>query len=257
MELTKEQKYKKGLQIGAILLVGFLVAPFIFMAIGGLIGLGIAALIGGIMFAVMPAVTERLTQLKFQALKGVISRAPVETLQQRAKERWEELAVQRNTLHEQAAALAEYKNKAVKFNKDFPEDAPQVNEQLAGYEKLFAYRVDMFKQAKAETEKFMKVVERAEAIYEMALADAKLGKSFNKGKDFMAIFREKTAFDAIDKANSMALANLKMALVDDDFATKVVENQATPQHAISYDAAGRPVLGNILNVEAIQVPTSR
>jgi hypothetical protein len=252
VQMTQE-KYKKLMQIGIVGAVCLLVAPIIFGVVKGMIGLAVAALVGGTILALMPAVTERLAQLKFQALKGVISRAPVDTLNKRGQERWDELNVQRQTLHEQAAALAEFKQKATKFNRDFPEEAPQINEQLQGYEQLFAYRVDMFKQAKLETEKFMKVVEKAEAIYEMAMADAKLGKSFNKGKDFMAIYREKTAFDAIDKANSMALANLKMALVDDDFASKAVEAAPTSQHAITYDATGRPMLGNILNVDALRV----
>jgi hypothetical protein len=248
-----QEKFKKLTQVGIVGLVALVVSPIIFMVIKGLVGLAIAGVVGAVLLALMPAFTEKMAQLKFQALKGVISRAPVESLHQRAKERWDELTQQRNTLHEQAASLAEFKKKAEKFNKDYPEEAPQVNEQLAGYEKLFTYRVELFKGAKLETEKFMKVVEKAEAIYEMAVADAKLGKSFNKGKDFMAIYREKTAFDAIDKANSQALANLRMALIDDEFAAKQGETQ--PVHAVTYDKGNHVVLGDILNVQAIPVRT--
>jgi hypothetical protein len=252
-----QEKFKKLTQYGVMGLVALVVSPIIFMVIKGIVGLAIAGVIGAVLIALMPAFSEKMAQLKFQALKGVVSRAPVESLHQRAKERRDELTTQRNTLQEQAAALAEFKNKAQKFNRDFPEEAPAINEQLAGYEKLFAYRVDMFKEAKVETDRFMKVVEKAEAIYEMAVIDAKLGKSFNKGKDFMSIYREKTAFDAIDKANSMALANLKMALVDDEFASKKVEAQTTAQHAITYDPAGNPILGNILDVRSIEIPVAR
>jgi ABC-type multidrug transport system fused ATPase/permease subunit len=250
MPMTQE-KYKKLLQWGTVGLVALIVSPIIFSVVKGLIGLAIAALVGGVIFALMPAVTEKLAQLKFQAMKGVISRAPIESLYQRAKERWAALQEQQSILHEQAASLEEFKKKAEKFAKQYPDEAETWLTQLVGYEKLFAYRVDQYKAAKRSMEEFNKVVEKAEAIYEMAMADAKLGKSFNKDKDFMAVFREKTAFDAVDKASSQALANLRMALVDDEFVSKQIEGQQT--HAITYDAAGHVVLGNILQTQAIPV----
>lgn len=251
--MDKREKFKKYLGVGVMLAAGLFVAPIIFLAITGLVGLVAAAVIGGLVMALTPAFTEKMAQLKFQAMKVVISRAPVETLHQRAKERSDDLAEQRDILHQQAAALAEFKRKAMNFNKRYPEDSAEINEQLAGYEQLFVYRTDMFKQAKAETQNFMAVVEKAEAIYEMAVADAELGKSFNKGKDFMAIYREKTAFDAIDKANSTALANLRMALVDDDFVKKnITQTEQTRQ--VQYDAAGAPVLGSILDINKLKAP---
>lgn len=254
MENSKQQKFKTIVKVGLVAAVGLIVAPVVFLVIQGVVGLIVAGALGMTAMALVPALSERLTQLKFQAMKTVISRAPVETLHQRAKERWEELAEQRNILHAQAAALAAFKQKAAKFNIAYPEEAPQINEQLEGYERLFAHRVDLFKKAKEDTNKFMSVVEKAEAIYEMAVADAELGKSFNKGKDFMAIYREKTAFDAIDKANATALANLKMALVDDDYTTKQIQQTQQPIRSITYDNNSMPITGNILDVSSVKVP---
>lgn len=253
MALTQE-KYKRLLQWGVAGGVALVVAPIIFMVIKGIVGLAVAGVLGATILALMPAFTEKMSQLKFQALKGVISRAPIESLYQRAKERWEALREQHVILQEQAGALEEFKAKTQRFVKEYPEEAEQYQTQLKGYEKLFAYRVDQYKTAKKANEDFNKTVEKAEAIYEMAVADAKLGKSFNKDKDFMAVFREKTAFDAVDKASSQALANLRMALIDDDFANKQVENVET--HAIAYDSNGNVMLGNILS-EVPQPVTSR
>jgi hypothetical protein len=249
-----EAGYRKMLNVLAIGGVCLVVAPIIWYVVSGLIGLVTAAVVCAVFLAFRPAVTERLTQLKFQALNAVISRAPVESLYQRAKERVEELNNQREVLNEQAANLEGFKKKAANFAKRFPEDAGQMAEKLAGYEKLFAYRIDLFKHAKKETQKFIGEVEKAEAIYEMAVADAALGKSFNKGNDFMSLYREKTAFDAIDKANNTAMANLRMALIDDAVVTSQIAD--TEVHAVAYDADDRVVLGNIMDMGSVKIPVA-
>lgn len=247
MDNSKAVKYKKMLQIGTIGVVGLVVAPVIFLAIKGIVGLVAAGVIGGVVLALMPAMTEKLTQLKFQAMKIVISRAPIESLYARVQERHNLLQEQRKVLQEQAANLEGFKKKATKFMAQYPEEAPAYQEKLTGYEKLFAYRVNLFKEARQKNQEFVKVVEKAEAIYEMAVADAALGQSFNKEQDFMAFYREKTAFDAIERADNLAMSNLRMALVDDEFAIKAVENDAQPVHQVSYDTQGNVILGNILN----------
>jgi len=114
-------------------------------------------------------------------------------------------------------------------------------------------RVEMFKTAKADTELFDKQVDKAEAIFEMAVADQALGKSFGKGKDFMTIFKEKTAFEAIEKANSKSMADLKMALLDEDFVTKKIEQSTAPQRQVSYTPANTVNLGSILDIPVKEV----
>ena len=242
--------FNRLLKYGTVALVALVVSPIIFMVVKGIVGLALVAAIALLLGALTPAFSAWLTHLKFQSLRFVIDRAPVEELIQRAKERWDAIAEQRDLLQQQAATLALYKKKVQGIVKNFPEEAPEALANLAQYEQLFAMRVESFKQAKVETERFMRVIDRAEAIYEMAVAEANMGKSFGKNKDFMAVFREKTAFDAIDKASANAVANLKMALVDNDYATKA-DGAA---HAITYDTNNEVVLGNILNVESIAVP---
>ena len=247
MENDKATKYKKLIQIGIVCSVALVVAPIIFLVVKGIVGLIIAGVIGMTAMALLPALSEKLTQLKFQAVKLVISRAPVESLYARVHERHTLLQEQRQILQEQAANLEGFKKKATKFMAQYPEEAPAYQEKLTGYEKLFAYRVNLYQEATAKNKDFVKVVEKAEAIYEMAVADAALGHSFNKEQDFMAFYREKTAFDAIEKADNLAMSNLRMALVDDDFVNKAVANTTTPVHQVAYDAQGSVILGNILN----------
>jgi hypothetical protein len=238
-----QDRFNLLVKVAIVAAIAFIVSPIIFMVVKGIIGVVLALAIAGIAYALSPAFASWLTALKFKSLNYVISRAPVEELIQRAKERWDALNEQMELLKEQAATLAVYKKRALKTAAEFPEEAKELNDNLAQYEQLFAYRVTAFQDAKNETIKFSRTVDKAESMYQMAVADAALGKSFGKNKDFMAVFREKTAFDAIDKASAQSLANLKMALVDNDYGTKI----DAPAHAIKYDEHNNVVLGNILS----------
>lgn len=246
-----QQKFKKYAAIGVTLAVCAIVAPFVALAIGGIVGIATAFALGSVLLAVQPAFTQWVTNMKFKALETVISYEPVLTLKTRAEERWKELDTQRSLLKQQAAALEEFTKKAKNFIKQFPEEAEDWMKRVNDYEKIFTYQVDCFKVAKLETEKFMVAIEKAEGIYEMAVLDAKMSKSFGKSRDFMSIFKEKTAFDSIDKANSEAMASLRMALIDENFVSEQIKLQETPQRAVNYTPAGTVNLGNILDIQEI------
>lgn len=244
--MITQENFKKYTKLGLIGLTALVVAPVIFMVIQGIVGLAIAGVVGGLVIALAPAASQFFTTLKFKALKGVISHAPVEALQQRALERREDLNNQREILRKQTAALEEFRGKALQFMNQYPEEAASWQEKLTGYEQLFSMRMEMWKAAKASTEKFEIKVDKAEDIYQMAVAMQELDASFGKKYDFMADFKEQTAFDAIDKENSLAMADLKMALLDDDFVTKKVEQSLTPIRQVSYTQANTINLGNLL-----------
>lgn len=246
-----QEKFKKYATIGLVGLAGLIVAPIIFLVVKGIVGLAIAGVLAMGIMAAAPAVSQWLSNMKFKALEGVISYEPVLTLKTRAEERWAELDTQRALLEDQAATLEEFTRKAKGFIKQFPEEAPDWMQRIKDYEQIFAYRIDMFKKAKIETEKFMVTIDKAEGIYQMAVLDAKMSKSFGKTRDFMSIFKEKTAFDAIDKANSKAIASLRMALVDENFVSEQIKLQNEPVHAVTYNPTGTVNVGNILDITTI------
>ena len=64
----------------ALLVVGFAVAPFIWVAIGGLLGMIVAGVILLGTWMVLPAVEAAAANLRLKLIKGEASRNPVETL---------------------------------------------------------------------------------------------------------------------------------------------------------------------------------
>lgn len=250
--MTRE-KFQLYTKLGLMAVTAILVAPIVFLLIKGIVGLAVAVVLVAILNALAPAFSSWLTHIKFQSLKFVIDRAPVDELIQRAKERWDTLGEQRDLLQAQAATLATYKKKVARVIQEYPEEADEQLANLSQYEQLFALRVEAFKTAKLETQKYMRTVDKAESIYDMAVAEAEMGKSFNRNKDFMAIFREKTAFDAVDRASANALAGLKMAIIDNDFADKAT----TAPPAVTYDRNNEVQLGHVLDLEQKVVSKAR
>lgn len=246
-----QEKFKKWATIGLIGVTGLLVAPIIFLTIKGIVGLAIAGVLAAGVMAAAPAVSQWMTNMKFKALETVISYEPVLTLKASAEQRWKELATQRDLLEEMSGTLQQFKHKATSFIQSYPEEAASWNQRVQSYEQIFAYRVDLFKKAKKETEKFMITIDKAEGIYEMAVLDSKMSKSFGKKSDFMTMFKEKTAFEAIDKANSAAMASLQMAMIDEEYVSEQIKLQAEPARAINYSPSGVVNLGNILDIQEI------
>ncbi len=240
----KQETFTRVVKYGALSLAALVISPIIFAIVKGVVGLALAAVVLLVLNALAPAFSVWLGQLKYGAMRGVISRAPVDALVQRLDERWKAIKEASTALQEQAAELQRFKAKVAQYVHDWPEEAEAMKAKLDTYEKLFALRLDMFKKAKQNTQEFARKVDKAEAVYDMALADKKLAKSFNKTEDFDAYFREKVAFEAIDRESATSLASLQMALVDEQLDKKV----DAPVHAINYNANNEVVTGNILNV---------
>lgn len=240
-------RFKLYTRLGAIAALAFIVSPIVFTVIKGLAGAVTVIVMMAILNALVPAFSEWLTQLKFKGLKFVIDRGPVETLQQREQERFTALQEQSGLLRQQASLLELYKKKSIAHVKQFPEEAESQAQNLKQYEELFAYRVEAFKTARQDNAAFSHIVRKAESTYEMAVADAELGKSFGKQGDFMTAFKERYALEAVDKAAAESLATLRMAVIDNDYAAKV----EAPAHAITYDKDNRVVLGTVLDVQAV------
>lgn len=245
----KQENYNRLLKWGGLAVVGLIISPIIFMMIKGLVGLGVALLLSAVIYTYLPALAQWATQTKYGALRSIVSRAPVDALIARANERWRLLSEQAELLKQQAAQLQHFKTRVRSFVGNFPEERQSMEEKLQAYERLFALRTDMFKKARADTEAFMKKVDKAEAVYQMAMADAELSKSFGKQRDFDAFFKEKVAFEAVDEASANSLASLQMALLDEELDKKV----DAPVHAINYDSNNRVLTGDILEVRA-EVP---
>lgn len=244
--MDKQQKFKLMAQLGIGGLVALVVAPIIFMVVKGVVGLAIAAAIGGVLMAVTPAVSTWLTAMKFKALKAVIKGNPVEVLQSQLQAREVELNKFRAALTTQTTQLEKFRSEVTKLSKEYPEDAKTYQDQLSDFERLLAFRVEQFKAARMAHEKFRSEIKKAERLYAMSMASAAAGVAMNTSEDFMSKFKEENAFDAIEDAHISAIAALKRAMDDDAFVLKEIKTSNVQTHAVAYDNSGAVILGNLL-----------
>lgn len=252
MDIQKQKRFKLIAQLGIGAAIALAIAPFIFMLIGGIVGLAVAAIIGGVLMALMPAASTWLTNLKFKALKAVVEDDPVTTLIAREQERAEALEDARIQLEQQTAGVEVFRTRASQIVKEYPEEEPALKQRLQEYEQVLAYRIDEFKESRKTFQEFQRTVAKFKAMYELAKLDEATGKSLNTGSDMLAKFKEQVAFDAIDQANAQSIARLRMSLVDDDFARQQIQGREV--RTINYSDDGRVLLGNILKPIDERVP---
>lgn len=244
----QKAKFKKYASIAAIAGVALILGPVIYTIMLGiaagfaLIGTAAALLV---LSALTPAFVEWTTQLKYRALKIIVDKQPVLTLQARVAEMWEELKEHAAKLTEQKRNVELLKSKSDAMAKEFPEERAMLKQRLDERERILAYRVDQFKQAKADTQTFARAVKKAEMYYEIDVQDAAIGFHNDTQGDYMTRFKVATAFDAIEKQAAQSRAAMYMEL---EGVNAIPTDK--PVQAIVYDANNQVQLGGILDVES-------
>src|ERR1035441_6435880 len=77
----RKQRLETILKVVGVAVVGFIVAPFILQAIGGLIGLGVAAAIGFVGINFFSYFSMKVANWRLKAIKAEAMKNPCETLQ--------------------------------------------------------------------------------------------------------------------------------------------------------------------------------
>jgi hypothetical protein len=244
MDKLKELRFKLMTKLAIGAAIAFVVAPIILTIIGGMLGLAIAAVVGGTLMALMPAASTKLTVWKFKALEHVVRENPVEVMRGREQERAKELNDVGVALDKQAVALEKFKGRVGKLVKEYPEDTKQYEAQLADFELLFAGRVEQYKNLKRGHADYQRKVVKAQHLYEVAMMAQETGAAMNAGEDFMSKFKEEIAFDEVETQHFTALAQMKRSLIDDDFVREQIKDKEV--RSINYSPDGRVQLGNIL-----------
>lgn len=222
----KRKRIETGVKVGATLLVGFLVAPFVFIAIKGLIGLIIAAGVAAVAINFAPWAAAKLANWRIKALKHEASQNPVETLQNEYMRRVEALKEFGNKISSFSTEVKTFATKLVSFKKQWPEEADKFDNQLLKMQQVLELRTQKYREAKKATDEFELNVKKAGAIWDMGQAAAALNKSAGMNMDdFYAKLQTETALDSIQKTMDSAFTDLEMSLLDEDKPTKSLVNE--------------------------------
>lgn len=241
MELTTQQKadrLKKWATLGGIGVAGFLVAPFVFISIKGLIGAGVALALSFTMVMLAPWFALKIANWKYRLienektthLRKVAEKAaenPIETLQNILRQNRTAFQKFKESVTNAVTARDTFSKKVDQFKKQFPHRAAEFEQQLA----QMTAKIERKKAALADAAEQLEIgqakLDEMKAYWEMSQAMQEANKAAGLDmEDAFAQLKMDTAVDAVFDSMHKAFAQLEVEdhLEEDKKERQAIEN---------------------------------
>lgn len=146
-------------------IVGFFVAPFIFLSIKGIIGLFIAVVLSVLIITVfVPWFAKAVANWRLKALKAEAAKNPIETLDNEYLRRKQQILDYRNKVRTFAAEVKNFGDQVAAFKKETFDDPKEAaaesasfDEKLVKMKQLLALRTEKYVRAQEGLETFEKI----------------------------------------------------------------------------------------------------
>ncbi len=221
--VEQRDKLKKGVKIAALAVVGLCVAPFIFLAIGGIIGLAVSAAVGFTLVQLAPWFALKVANLRYRMtesekishIKKVTASAaenPIETLTNLLQQKKIAFEDFRKSVEVAVAARDTFKGKVEKFSLRYPQRAVEFQTQLERMTDLVSRKKIALSDAKKSLADGDMKLEEMKAYWEMskdAIA-ANRAAGMDTGDAFEKL-KADTACDAVFESMNAAFAQLEVA----------------------------------------------
>lgn len=209
-------KKQTVIQIAIIGVAGFIVAPFIVTAIGGIIGLAAAGIIGGLAIALAPWASMKLANIKVQAVRHEAASNPIPTLRNQWMERCDAVAAYGKQIDQFNAHIHTFSAQLAEFTRKYPQRAGTFSEQLKKMNNLKEARFAQYQKARADLAAFKDVIDEAEAIWNMTQAAAKLNQAAGMDLDPMEEIKSRTALESVQLQMGESFAQLERLMVESE-----------------------------------------
>lgn len=231
-ELTPEQRKQRTEMILKVLgvgVVGFLVAPFVLSAIGGIIGLTVAAGLSFLAINMVSWFSLKVANWRLKAIKHEAMKNPVETLQTKYIEKENALKSFKENIRIFAGQVLTFGDQVKQYVRDGIDDAQTYVEQLGKMKQLLELRQQRYKEAQEALAQFAKTIEQTDRKWKMACAAMAMNEAAGQmeGDAFDKICIE-TALDSVQTKLNQSFADLEVALLDSD-KEKSVKQQTLVQ----------------------------
>lgn len=218
---ARRKKVETLVKVAGLGVAGFLVAPVVFLAIKGLIGLIIAGGIGlGIVFFT-PVIASKMANWRLQAIKAEAAKNPVETLQNEYKRRAEDLHGFNEKLRTFIAKVSSFADKVKAYKSKYPDEASDFESQLRNMRALLDLRKQKFLEAQQNLAQFSGAIERAKDKWDMSQAALAMALAAGQTEqEFFAKIQVETALDSVQQSLNTAFADLELSLIEEDKPVK-------------------------------------
>jgi len=235
-ELTIEQKklaFQKKVKVGAAIAAGLCFAPIAAVAIGGLIGLGIAIAIAIAGINLAPVFAEKMANLRMKLILNEAKKNPIETMRNIYVDNCKVIAEKDEKICNFEARLSDYKDKMKDFVKKYPDEASRYQDVAKKMEAVLARQQAKQKLAKRVAQEYNAQISKAEAIYEMACAANSVQQlAGDVEKTVFQDIKKQVAFDSVNHQFNLAVAELSVeADTEADFTLSSTLSQLQDEKA--------------------------
>ncbi len=226
--VEKRDKMAFWAKIAALGVVGIFVAPFILLAIGGVIGLVIALAVGFTSVQLAPWFALKIANLRYRLIesekvehiKKVVEAAaenPIETLTNLLMQKKVAFKSFEASVTQAATARDNFKGKVEKFSQRYPARAAEFQKQLDRMVDLVERKKEALKDAKQSLYDGDMRLEEMKAYYEMSkdAIEANRAAGMDTGDAFEKL-KADTACDAVFESMNAAFAQLEVAAALED-----------------------------------------
>lgn len=221
--IQKRDKFKKWVSIAALGVVGLIVSPFIFLALGGIVGLAVSAAIGFTLVQLAPWFALKVANLKYRLIdaekvnhiKQVTKAAadnPIDTLTALLIAKKQAFQVFKSSVEVAVTARSNFQTKVDSFKKKYPARAHEFETQLSRMTDLVERKKVALSDAQKSLEDGGNKLEEMKAYYEMSkdAIEANRAAGMDTGDAFEKL-KADTACDAVFESMNMAFAQLEVA----------------------------------------------
>jgi hypothetical protein len=225
----------------AILGVSFVVAPYVWIALGGLAGLIAAGAVLLTTWMLLPAIQNAAANLRLKLVKAEAARNPVETLQLEHQRQSQMLEERKAAIETMSGAIRTLAEAIQKLAREFP-DSPELEQMKQDYADLRSIeqsRMDGWKEAYSTLGEFAKEIKRAARIWDVATAMAKArGASGLSEEEWQAKMKAETSFDAIRTKLNTEMSALNTEKMQAD-ADRILKGKTAASRAESTSTPSR------------------
>lgn len=245
--LTPEQRaarIKRYVQLGGFIALGLVAAPIIAMAVYGILGIILAAVVLTLAVTFAPWFAMKCANWKLKSIKAEARESPVETLQNEYLRRSTLLEEQKIKVEQFCGQVKTFESKMEVFSQKYPREVPKFQDMLGKMQQLLQVRKDSWRRANLSVNQFADEIQKAQAIWEMSVVASDTADSAGMtDDDFFAKIKTETSIDTITENMNSAFAQLETSLMVDD-ARAEMENRSiieTPVIALRHEAEAEAV----------------
>lgn len=214
---VRRKRIETTVKVIGLAVAGFVVAPFVYIAIQGLVGLAVAGILSLAIVYATPAIAAKLANWRLKLLKAEAMKNPVETLQNQYVKKTQSLGEFREQIRIFSAQVLTFADQVKQYVKDGLDDAPTYVEQLEKMKRLLQLRQEKYQEATHTLEEFAETIKRTDRKWKMACAAVKMNEAAGsmEGDVFDKICIE-TSLESVQTKLNEAFADLEISLLDDD-----------------------------------------